>query len=107
MNGYEFERGFVAALMALSTVKNLKSATLARQAWPDCKDAAGKWRKIRNGQPPQEFSLRDAFDIVATMELSMVDICALVQSRELAGLLAHHEIPCEESAGEGSTLTTK
>ena len=84
MTGYDFERGFVAVVMALSAAKGLRSATLARQAWPESKDAAGKWRKIRNGNPPQELSMRDAFALAASMQVSMVDICAFVQSKELA-----------------------
>lgn len=68
-------------VVELSEKKGIKAAPLARAAWPHNKDAATKWRKIRNSDPPQELSMRDAFDLVTALGVSMTELCGITQGR--------------------------
>lgn len=83
MNGLDFERKMVGVLVELAEKKGVKAAPLARAAWPEHKDAATKWRKIRNADPPQELSMRDAVDLANTLGISMAALCGIVEGRAL------------------------
>lgn len=83
MNGFQFERFFVQLVSEISFEKGLKAKPLAEKAWPLLKDAGTKWRKIRNGDPPQELSMRDAYDLACAMGVSITDLCGAVQSKAL------------------------
>lgn len=81
MNGINFERLFVDTVVELSKKKGIKATHLSKAAWAHNKDTATKWRKIRNGNPPQELSMRDAFDLAAALGVSMIDLCGIIQGR--------------------------
>lgn len=83
MNGYQFERAFVDLVSEISLGKGIKAKPLAEKAWPHRKDAGTKWRKIRNGDPPQELTMRDAYDLACAMGVSITDLCGAIQSKAL------------------------
>ena len=57
-------------------------------AWPHRKDAGTKWRKIRNGDPPRELSVRDAYDLACAMGISITDLCGVAQTKILGTRIA-------------------
>ncbi len=83
MKGILFERAFVELVSEISLKKGIKAKPLAEKAWPNRKDAGTKWRKIRNGQPPQELSVRDAYDLAGAMGISITDLCGAAQTKML------------------------
>ena len=83
MNGIDFERKVVGLLVELAEKKGVKAAPLARTAWSTHKDAATKWRKIRNADPPQELTMRDAVDLANALGISMGTLCGIVEGRAL------------------------
>lgn len=83
ISGYEYERLIVQTLVELSERRHIKAAPLARSAWPEHADGATKWRKIRNSEPPQELSVRDAYALAKALGVSMVELCGLVAGKEL------------------------
>ncbi|MDY0258480.1 MAG: hypothetical protein RBR41_02290 [Desulfovibrio sp.] len=83
MNGFQFERALVELISEISLKKGIKAKPLAEKAWTQRKDAGTKWRKIRNGDPPQELSVRDAYDLACAMGVSITDLCGAVQSKAL------------------------
>lgn len=91
LTGFEYERLIVQTLVELAEQRGIKAAPLARTAWPEYVDGATKWRKIRNGDPPQELAVRDAHDLAKVMNISMVELCGLVAGKELN--LAHTGSP--------------
>ena len=77
MNAEQFERAVVGVIVDLSVLKGIKAAPLSRKAWPDAKDAPTKWRKIRNGEPPQNITLSEAFSMASALGFSLADICGM------------------------------
>ena len=84
MNALQFERAVVEVITDLATQKGVKAAPLARLAWPDAKDAPTKWRKIRNGAPPQAITVEEAFSLSVALGVSLADVCGMAKGRLMA-----------------------
>ena len=81
MKAQQFERTVVEIFMELSAQRGIKAAPLSRLAWPEAKDAPTKWRKIRNGSPPQDITVAEAFSLASALEVSLTDVCGIATGR--------------------------
>ena len=104
MKGYEFERALVDVIIEISLKKGLKAKPLAEMAWPHRKDAGTKWRKIRNGDPPRELSVRDAYDLACAMGISITDLCGVAQTKILGTRIAPQ--PVQEKKVQEETISS-
>ena len=102
MKGFLFERALVELVSEISLKKGIKAKPLAEKACPNRKDAGTKWRKIRNGDPPQELSVRDAYDLACAMGISITDLCGAAQTKVLGMDLTVRQQPEEKNTAQGS-----
>lgn len=96
MNGYEFERALVELFVEVSKGKGFKSKPLAVAAWPDRKDPGTKWRKIRNGKPPRELNVRDAYNLATALGISFTELCGAVQGKAFTKEISSQSLPVPE-----------
>lgn len=83
MTGYDFERMLVTLLAEVIDSKGLDHKPIANQAWPHKKDAATRWRGIRNGKGEKipGLLIRDAVDLCNAIGVSFVEICGRTVDR--------------------------
>lgn len=84
MNGIDFQKAFVEALVALATKQRLNASDLAKAAWSvDFKDPIGRWRKVRGGR--QALSLADAYEMAKALGVSLADVCGIAVALDIVG----------------------
>lgn len=83
MDNLDFERAMVATLGEIIESRGLKHDPTAQKAWPYKKAAGRTWQAIRSEQTGQKLTIRDAHALAQFLGVSMSQLCALVESREL------------------------
>lgn len=94
MDNFEFERAFVDALIDVIESRGLKHDVIAKAAWPWRKAAGRTWQSVRNDNPPQRLTLRDAFGMAKELNLSMSAVCGMVEGAAVReSIKKQHALP--------------
>lgn len=91
MNSEEFERSMVDVLSSLIEARGLKHDPTATQAWPHKKAPGRTWQAIRSPENAQKLTVRDAYSLAQVLNISMSQLCALVEAKDLGGILPKGE----------------
>lgn len=83
MDNLDFERAMVATLVEIIESRGLKHDPTAQKAWPYKKAAGRTWQAVRSEQKGQKLTIRDAHALAQFLGVSMSQLCALVESKEL------------------------
>ena len=83
MDGLYFERSMVATLVEIIESRDMKHDPTAQKAWPYKKAAGRTWQAVRSEQTGQRLTIRDAHALAQILGISMSQLCALVESKEL------------------------
>lgn len=83
MDSLDFERAMVATLVEIIESRGLKHDPTAQKAWPYKKAAGRTWQAVRSEQTGQKLTIRDAHALAQILGVSMSQLCALVESKEL------------------------
>lgn len=83
MDNLDFERAMVATLVEIIESRDLKHDPTAQKAWPYKKAAGRTWQAVRSEQTGQRLTIRDAHALAQFLGVSMSQLCALVESKEL------------------------
>jgi hypothetical protein len=87
MEDIQFERAIVELLVEIIEGRDLKHDAVAKAAWPDRGAAGRTWQAIRNDDPPQKLTLRDAYGLAKELNLSMCALCGIVEGRVVESVL--------------------
>lgn len=87
MESREFERAVVATLVELIESAGLKHDPTAKLAWPNKKAAGRTWQAIRSPQTEQRLTIEDAHAMASLLNISMSQLCALAESKEIQARL--------------------
>lgn len=83
MDNLDFERAMVATLVEIIESRGLKHDPTAQKAWPYKKAAGRTWQAVRSEQTGQKLTVRDAYALAQFLGVSMSQLCAMIESREL------------------------
>lgn len=83
MDSLDFERAMVSTLVEIIESRGLKHDPTAQKAWSYKKAAGRTWQAVRSEQTGQKLTIRDAHALAQTLGVSMSQLCALVESKEL------------------------
>ncbi|WP_035061865.1 hypothetical protein [Desulfovibrio sp. 6_1_46AFAA] len=83
MDNLDFERAMVTTLIEIIESRGLKHDPTAQKAWPYKKAAGRTWQAVRSEQTGQRLTIRDAHALAQFLGVSMSQLCALVESKEL------------------------
>lgn len=87
MENTQFERAIVDLLIEIIESRDLKHDAVAKAAWPGRGAAGRTWQSIRNDDPPQKLTLRDAYGLAKELNMSMSALCGIVEGRAIENAL--------------------
>lgn len=83
MESERFERAMVEVLTAIIVSRGMKHDPVAKAAWPYKKAPGRTWQAIRSNDHAQRLTIKDAHAMATILNVSMSQLCALVEAREL------------------------
>ena len=91
MESYQFERDFVAVVVEIIESRGLKHDAVAKDAWSGRRAAGRTWQFMRNNNPPQRLTMRDAHALAKYLGVSMAGLCGIVEGRAIQDSMKYHK----------------